>query len=114
MANKHCGGKRSPGPKTVPVQPHQRSKPGKHCFGKATPEISAMSYRSSLAQIRAKARAEAARIQTSARQAAFDNQRHLEQRIRALTCNGTKPLTKAQIEQLSRESARYFRMRLNK
>ena len=73
-----------------------------------------MSYRSSLAQIRAKARAEAARIQTSARQAAFDNQRHLEQRIRALTCNGTKPLTKAQIEQLSRESARYFRMRLNK
>ena len=73
-----------------------------------------MSYRSSLAQIRAKARAEAARIQTRARQATLDNQRHLERRIRALTCNGTRPLTKAQIEQLSRESARYFRMRLNK
>ena len=37
MANKHCGGKRSPGPKTVSVQPHQRSKPGKHCFGSGKP-----------------------------------------------------------------------------
>ena len=110
MANKHCGGKRESGSQdssgaTAPaIQAREtllragqaRTEDG---FGKAAPEISAMSYRSSLAQIRAKARAEAARIQTSARQAAFDNQRHLEQRIRALTCNGTKPLTKAQIEQ---------------
>ena len=55
MAKKHCGGKRSRGPKTVSVQPHQRSKPGKHCFGsgqartengfdKAAPEVAAMSY----------------------------------------------------------------------
>ena len=73
-----------------------------------------MRRRTSLAQIQARARAEAARIQARARQAARDNQRRIEQRIRALSCNGTRPLTKIQIEQLGRESARYLRMRLNK
>ncbi len=66
----------------------------------------------SLAQIRARARAEAARLQARARQAAEDNQRRMQQRIRALTCNGRHPLTKAQLEQLARESASYLRNRL--
>ena len=33
MARKHCGGKKSPGPKTVPVQPYRRPKPGDTCYG---------------------------------------------------------------------------------
>ena len=68
--------------------------------------------RPSLAQIQARARAEATRLQARARQAAKDNQRRMEQRIRALTCNGRHPLTKAQIEQLARESTSYLRTRL--
>lgn len=68
--------------------------------------------RLSLAQIRMRTQAEAARVQARAAQAAKDNQRRIEQRIRALTCNGKHPLTKAQIEQLARESASYLRTRL--
>ena len=37
MANKHCGGKRSRDPKTVPVRRHRRSKPGKDCYGPGKP-----------------------------------------------------------------------------
>lgn len=66
----------------------------------------------SLAQIQARARAEAARLQTRAQQAAKDNQRRMEQGIRALTCKGKRPLTKAQIEPLARESTNYLRNRL--
>lgn len=68
--------------------------------------------RLSAGQIRARVRARAAQLQARARSAARDNQRRMEQRIRALTCDGKHPLTKAQIEQLGRESARYLRMRL--
>ena len=68
--------------------------------------------RPSLAVIRARARREAARLQSRAQQAARDNQRRTQQRIRALTCNGTRPLTKAQIDQLAREGANYLRNRL--
>ena len=66
----------------------------------------------SLATIQARARAEASRLQARAQRAARDNQRRIEGRIRALTCNGTRPLTKAQIDQLMRESASYLRSRL--
>ena len=39
MAKKQCGSKptRSRGPKTVPVKPHRRSKPGKDCYGPGKP-----------------------------------------------------------------------------
>lgn len=65
-----------------------------------------------LAQIKAQARTRASQIQARARRAAEDNQRRMEQRIKALTCNGQHPLTKAQIEQLGRESAAYLRNRM--
>lgn len=68
--------------------------------------------RLSLAQIQAQARARASQIQACARRAAEENQRRMEQRIKALTCNGEHPLTKAQIEQLGRESAAYLRNRI--
>ena len=71
-----------------------------------------MSYYSSLSSIRARARAKASQLQARARQAASDNQRRMEQRIRAMTCNGTRPLTKSQIAQLGRESASYLRNRI--
>ena len=71
-----------------------------------------MNYRSSLASIRARARAKASQLQARARQAAAENQRRMEQRIRTLTCNGTRPLTKFQIDQLARESASFMRNRL--
>lgn len=58
------------------------------------------------------ARAQASRIQSRARQAAQDSQRRVEQRVRALTGNGARPLTRAQIQQLGRESAEYLRNRL--
>jgi hypothetical protein len=34
---KKCGGKAGRGPKTVPVKPHRRSKPGDHCHGPGKP-----------------------------------------------------------------------------
>ncbi len=71
-----------------------------------------MTYRPSLSQIRANARIQVSRLKSRAKQAARDNQRYLERRIRVLTGNGTRPLTKAQIEQLGRESARFMRNRL--
>lgn len=37
MASKKCGGKTRPGPKTVPVSPHKRTKPGKDCHGPGKP-----------------------------------------------------------------------------
>lgn len=38
MAKKHnCGGETRPGPKTVPVRPHVRSKPGPSCYGPGKP-----------------------------------------------------------------------------
>lgn len=66
----------------------------------------------SLSLIKARARARVARLQSRAQQAAKDNQRRIEQRIRALTCNGKRSLTKAQVEQLARESTNYLRNRL--
>ena len=71
-----------------------------------------MPYHPSLAAIRARARARASQLQARARQVARDNQRRIEERIRVLTCNGTRPLTKAQLDQLARESANYLRSRL--
>ena len=71
-----------------------------------------MPYRPSIAQIRMNARAQAARMQSRARQAAQDNQRRVEQRVRALTGNGARPLTRTQIQQVARESAEYFRNRM--
>ena len=68
--------------------------------------------RLSLATIRARARAKASMLQARARAAAEANQRRMKQRVRALTCNGKHPLTKAQIQQLARESASYIRNRL--
>ena len=68
--------------------------------------------RPSLAQIKARARAEATHLQARARQVAKDNHRRMEQRIRVLTFNGKRSLTKAQIEQLARESRNYLRNRL--
>ncbi len=37
MGNKHCGGKPSSGPKTVPVKPYKRSTPGDGCYGPGKP-----------------------------------------------------------------------------
>lgn len=37
MAKKHCGGKKSSGPKTVQVTPHKRSRPGDRCHGPGKP-----------------------------------------------------------------------------
>ena len=37
MGKKHCGGPTKPGPKTVPVKPHKRSKPGNDCHGPGKP-----------------------------------------------------------------------------
>lgn len=71
-----------------------------------------MPHRPSLSQIRSRARTQLSRLQSRARQAVRDNQRHVAQRIRSLTHNGTRPLTRAQIEQLGRESARNLRNRL--
>lgn len=71
-----------------------------------------MPHRPSLSQIRAQDRMRLSALQARTRQAVCDNQRRVEQRVRALTCNGRRPLTKAQIEQLGRESARYLRSRL--
>ena len=71
-----------------------------------------MPHRPSLSQIRATARLQVSRLQSRARQAAQDNQHHMEQRIRSLTGNGRRVLTRAEIEQLGRESARYLRNRL--
>ena len=71
-----------------------------------------MSHRPSLAAIQARARAKATQLQARARQVARDNQHRVEQRVRMLTCNGTRPLTKAQLDQLARESASYVRSRL--
>ena len=71
-----------------------------------------MPYRPSLGAIQARARAEASRLQARAQQVARDNQRRMEQRVRTLSCNGTRPLTKAQRDQLARESASYMRSRL--
>ena len=71
-----------------------------------------MPYRPSHSQIRTNARMQVSRLQSRARQAMRDNQRHVEQRVRSLTGNGTRPLTTAQIEQVGRESARYLRNRL--
>lgn len=71
-----------------------------------------MPHRPSLSQIRATSRVRLAKLQTRARQAVRNNQRHVEHRVRALTGNGRRPLTKAQIEQLGRESAQYLRSRL--
>jgi len=51
-------------------------------------------------------------MQAQARQVVRANQRRVEQRVRTLTCNGRRPLTTAQIEQLRRESASYIRSRL--
>lgn len=34
---KKCGGKPGHGPKSVPVKPHRRSKPGDHCHGPGKP-----------------------------------------------------------------------------
>jgi len=34
---KHCGGKKGRGPRTVPVKPHRRSKPGDRCYGPGKP-----------------------------------------------------------------------------
>lgn len=34
---KHCGGQKRPGPKTVSVKPHRRSKPGSDCYGSGKP-----------------------------------------------------------------------------
>ena len=71
-----------------------------------------MPSRPSIAQIRTHARAHAARIQSRAHQAARDNQHRVERRVRALTGNGARGLTRAQIQQLARESAEYFRNRM--
>jgi hypothetical protein len=68
--------------------------------------------RPSIAQIKAQAQARASQLQARARRAAEDNQGRLEQRINAMTCNGQYPLTKAQIEQLGRESATFLRDRM--
>lgn len=71
-----------------------------------------MPHRPSLAAIQARARAEASRIQARARQVARDSQHRIEQRVRTLSCNGTRPLTRAQLDQLARENASYVRSRL--
>jgi hypothetical protein len=71
-----------------------------------------MPYRPSLSQIRSQARARAAQLQFRARQAAQDNQRRVEQQVRAITGNGTRPLSRAQAEQIARDSVRYLRNRL--
>jgi len=71
-----------------------------------------MAYWPSLSQIQARARAEASRIQARARQVAQDAQRQMQQRVRTLTSDGTRPLTRSQIEQLGRESASYIRSRM--
>lgn len=71
-----------------------------------------MPYRPSLSQIRSQARARVAQLQFRARQAAQDNQRRVEQQIRSMTGNGARPLTRAQAEQIARDSARYLRNRM--
>ena len=71
-----------------------------------------MPYRPSHSQISVTARMQVSRLQSRARQATRDNQRHVEQQVRSLTGNGTRPPTRAQIEQVGRESARYLRNRL--
>ena len=71
-----------------------------------------MPYRPSLSQIRSQARARVAQLRSRARQAAQDNQRRVEQQVRSMTGNGTRPLTRAQVEQIARDSARYLRNRM--
>jgi hypothetical protein len=71
-----------------------------------------MPYRPSWPQIRSNARRQVARLQARARRAVQDNQRHMEQRVRSITNNGARPLTRSQIEMLARESASRLRSRL--
>lgn len=71
-----------------------------------------MPYRPSLAQIRMNARAQVERIQSRARQVAQDNQRRVEQQIRTMTGNGSRPLSRWQLEQIARDSANYMRNRI--
>ena len=71
-----------------------------------------MPYRPSLASIRASARSRASQLQSRAQQVARDNRRRMEQRVRAMTANGTRPITKSQVEQLARQGASYVRSRL--
>ncbi len=66
----------------------------------------------SMSQIRASVRAEMSRIQSRARQVARDNQRRVEQQVRIMSGNGTRPLTHHQVEQIGRDSANYIRNRM--
>ena len=71
-----------------------------------------MPIRRSISQIRANVRSQVARLESRARQAIRDNQRRVDSRVQAMTCGGARPLTRAQIQQLARESASYIRNRM--
>lgn len=71
-----------------------------------------MSYRPSASSVRIQVRSNVARLQSRIRQAVQDNQRNLQHRISSMTNNGSRALTRSEIEQLGRDSARYLRSRL--
>lgn len=71
-----------------------------------------MAHRKSMSQIRSKARREAARLQRKAERVSAQWEKELERRIAALTNNGTRPLTKTEIERLGREGARFIQRRM--
>lgn len=60
---------------------------------------------SSHAVIRAQAQTELARLRTVLNQVASDSRRPIDQRVRVLTCNGTRPLTRTQIDHLALEGS---------